>query len=146
MPAVTQTIALTLTFSCLAMSKLPSASGFLQPSSLCPRSFNPARAAGSGTSSCQKNIISCQKRTITSFAMSTTYNGENLLESMSRACSDALGREVNLETSRGGGASGGGTYERNMPMNSYSHNSKVFHILMKKEPIYATYTALPGTQ
>mmetsp|Transcript_19226 Transcript_19226/g.29148 ORF Transcript_19226/g.29148 Transcript_19226/m.29148 type:complete len:372 (-) Transcript_19226:66-1181(-) len=102
MPAVTQTIALTLTLSCLVIFKLPSASAFLKPSSA-PNSFSPARAGSS------QQLTSCLKRTITPFAMSTsTYNGENLLESMSRACSDTLGREVNLETSRGGGASGGG--------------------------------------
>lgn len=38
----------------------------------------------------------------------TTYTGETLLDSMSKACTESLGREVKLEPARGGGASGGG--------------------------------------
>ena len=36
------------------------------------------------------------------------FKGETLLDSMSEACSESLGREVLLEPARGGGASGGG--------------------------------------
>lgn len=38
----------------------------------------------------------------------TTYTEETLLESMSKACTASLGKEVNLKPARGGGASGGG--------------------------------------
>lgn len=94
MHALTQRTALALAFTSLAMLKLSSASAFLQPSSA-SHIFNPDRG-------------SCPKRTLIPVAMSAN-NEENLLESMSKACSDTLGREVKLETSRGGGASGGGT-------------------------------------
>lgn len=47
--------------------------------------------------------------TTSTLSMSSyTYTGETLLDSMSKACTESLGREVNLQPARGGGASGGG--------------------------------------
>ena len=45
---------------------------------------------------------------LSSLSMSTVYSGETLLDSMSKACTEALGREIKFQPARGGGASGGG--------------------------------------
>ena len=100
-----------LSTSLIAASLITRIGAFIQPkvwahTSIASTTSTTSRSAR--TSSTRSTSTTSLNVPLSMSSPSSIYAGENLLDSMSKACTASLGRDVILKSATGGGASGGG--------------------------------------